>query len=177
MRFSKTLAVCTLAFLTQSFLSVPSLASKPKEFSLAQRNQLTLENEFVEWAFVGYEWLSANDRSSIYESTIYIEVKGNTMSIYNTYNREPLGRIASCGGLGCDLGKGSLLATLSFANQGNAYVVRDASQKAAFLKGSRCKVVPDAMPVLECFSNQAPTPGDGRNYLNMPSIIKFVPGT
>lgn len=151
MNFSKAVAICILTSLSPLFISAPSLASESKQLTLAQQKQSTLENDFTTDTFAHYEWVSPDSGEPIYESGIYIVVQGNKMSIYNTYNRYPLGTAAQCGGFGCDLGKGSLLATLDFVKQGNDYIVRNASQRAAFLQGSRCKVVEFATTILECF--------------------------
>ena len=98
----------------------------------------TLEAGWVDSSgFTSFAWLRSDDNRELYSSAVYLSLSGNKLSIYNTYNAAPLGQLARCGGLGCDLGKGQLLATLEVVPQGsNRYLVTNASQKASFLQGA-----------------------------------------
>jgi hypothetical protein len=100
-----------------------------------------------------------------------IQIKQNTLNIYNTYKLDPFGKNARCGGLGCDLGKGALVATLKFEPKGSSFIVREASGKAGFLTGARCRIVDGYAPVLECASNKSPASS------NMQSVFRFAPGS
>lgn len=140
----------------------------------AQQSNLSLSKAWEDGnGFTSFEWLSAKDNETIYSSAVYTEVNQNTLSIYNTYNRAPLGQYARCGGLGCDLGKGQLVATVKFERKGSGFIVREASSKAGFLVGAQCRLVDSYMVILECKSNKSPAIGT----VNIPSIFRFAPGT
>ena len=78
------------------------------------------------------------------------------MTLYNSHQLEPLGQNARCGGFGCNLAKGSLVATLTFERQGNLFVVREASERASFLQGAKCRLKPSYNDILECSSPNSP---------------------
>lgn len=141
-----------------------------QEAQIAQAQ--TLETVWTDaTGFAYFDWLRAEDNRELYSSSLYLSVSGNTLSIYNTYNAEPLGRLARCGGLGCDLGTGSLVATLEFVQQGsNLFTVQSASSRASFLQGAQCRIVGNVLQALECFSEQGPS-------ADMPSVFRFSPGT
>jgi hypothetical protein len=120
--------------------------------------------------FVTYRWLSPGG-DTIYSSTLYTEISQNTLSIYNTYVRDPFGSNAICGGLGCDLGKGQLIATLRFESQGSRFIIRQTSGRTDFLLGAQCHLVDSYMTVLVCTSNNSPMP------YSRPNIFRFSPAS
>ena len=123
-------------------------------------------------AFLLFSWSRVEDNEEIYSSALYTEISQNTLNIYNTYKLEPFGKSARCGGLGCDLAKGQLVASLKFESNGNRFVVRESSGKAGFLTGAKCRVLEENyLLVLECRSNKTP------DSINMPSIFRFAPGS
>ncbi|MBE9009140.1 hypothetical protein IQ250_02850 [Pseudanabaenaceae cyanobacterium LEGE 13415] len=139
----------------------------------AQQSNRTLRQAWSDAnGFVSFGWLRAEDGGEIYSSAVYVEVKQNTLNIYNTYKLDPFGKNARCGGLGCDLGKGQVVGTLNFEPQGSQFIVRNASGQASFLKGARCRVAEGYVKVLECTSTQNPASRAG-----MSSIFRFTPGT
>lgn len=83
-----------------------------------------------------------------------------------------MGKYSRCGGLGCDLGKGQLIAALNFESRGNVLIIQSATGKAAFLNGARCKLVESDLKILECTSKQNPNPD-----AKIPSIFRFTPGS
>jgi hypothetical protein len=121
--------------------------------------------------FTLYSWLRAEDESEIYSSPVYTEINQNTLNVHNTYRLDPFGKNARCGGLGCDLGKGQLIATLRFDSKGDSFLIKEASGNAAFLKGSQCRLIRGYVQVLECTSTQNPSGS------KMPSIFRFSPGS
>jgi hypothetical protein len=144
----------------------------PLTIQVTQQTDLTLEAAWANRGFTAFSWIRMDDSHSLYNGTVYTEVTGNTLSIYNSYLRSPLGQLARCGGLGCDLGKGALIATLEVEPQGNSFIVKSASGSASFLQGAVCNVLQtDYPPVLECISNQSPA------FSNIPSRFRFSPGT
>jgi hypothetical protein len=140
---------------------------------IAQQRTSTLESAWTDGTgFTSYTWSRASDGGSFYSSSIYTVVSGNTLSIYNTYMSEPLGQFARCGGLGCDLERGELVATIEFAYQSsNTFVVQSASPRASFLQDAQCRITGEYMKVLECSAPRGPS------VQNLPSIYTFVPGT
>jgi hypothetical protein len=140
---------------------------------IAQQRTSTLESAWTDGTgFTSYIWSRATDGGSLYSSSIYTVVSGNTLSIYNTYMSEPLGQFARCGGLGCDLGRGELVATIEFASQANgSFVVQSASSRASFLQDAQCRIIGEHMKSLEC---RAP---HGPSVQNLPSTFTFIPGT
>lgn len=156
--------------LSAAFLLISASGVGSQEVSLAQAQ--TLETDWADGpGFASYAWLRAEDNRELYSSAVYLSLSGNSLSIYNTYNAEPLGHSARCGGLGCDLGKGQLLATIEVMPQGgNRYSVVTASQKASFLQGAQCRVAESYLQVFECFSSSGPN-------VDLPSAFRFSPGT
>lgn len=138
----------------------------------AQQKNLTLSDAWTDGnGFTLFNWLRSEGAGIIYSSAVYIEVKQNTLTVYNTYKLDPFGRYARCGGLGCDLGKGQLISILNFVYQDNLFIVKSASGKAKFLQGAQCRVLKDYMKFLECKSTQNPTPNTSTS-----SIFRFAPG-
>jgi len=132
--------------------------------------------------FATFSWIRGEDKGTLYQSAIYLELNRNKLSIYNTYNRAPLGMYTRCGGLGCDLGKGSLVGTLNFKKQQDTFIVESATGQSSFLKGAQCTLDESRLlvsAILECRTNKTPLPlppiGTPRN--DMPSIFIFSPGT
>lgn len=159
-----------ISVLSAGFLLMGTSGARAQGVLLAQAR--TLETGWTDGAgFANYAWLRTEDEGELYASAVYLSLSGNSLSIYNTYNAAPLGQLARCGGLGCDLGKGQLLATLEVVPQGNnRYTVTSASQKASFLQGAQCRVVEDYMQVFECFASSGP-------MADLPSTFRFSPGT
>ncbi|AMA08913.1 hypothetical protein [Picosynechococcus sp. PCC 73109] len=140
---------------------------------LAQQKAFVLQEAWgFSRGFASFDWLRAEDKETIYSSAVYTEINRNTLAVYNTYKQDPFGKYARCGGLGCDLGKGQLIATLNFESRGNLLIVQSATGKAAFLNGALCKLVESYLTVLECTSKQNPNPD-----AKIPSIFRFAPGS
>lgn len=159
-----------ISVLSAAFLLMGTSGARAQEVPLAQSQ--TLETAWAyDSGFANYAWLRTEDEGELYSSAVYLSLSGNSINIYNTYNAAPLGHSARCGGLGCDLGKGQLLATIEVAPQGgNRYSVVAASQKASFLQGAQCRVAGSFPQVFECFSSSGPS-------ADLPSIFRFSPGT
>ncbi|ACB54597.1 hypothetical protein cce_5251 (plasmid) [Crocosphaera subtropica ATCC 51142] len=122
--------------------------------TLLVQNKTTLES--INWGFFSYYIRYPHDTeypypNAIYKSVVYLERKNNIIYIYNTYLRRPLGQANGCGGLGCDMGKGSLLGTLKLQRRGNFLVVTEATEQAKILNNVKCQVQgDDTVPVLSC---------------------------
>ena len=159
-----------ISVLSAAFLLIGTSSARAQGMPLAQAQ--TLETVWADGSgFANYAWLRTEDDGELYSSAVYLSLSGNSLSIYNTYNAAPLGQLARCGGLGCDLGKGQLLATLEVMPQGdNRYTVVSASQKASFLQGAQCRVAGSYFYFFECFSPRGPI-GD------FISTFRFTPGT
>lgn len=123
-------------------------------------------------AFMRFTWRRIEGDATLYSSDLSTELTGNTLRIFNAYKRDPFGKYARCGGLGCDLARGQLVSTISFESSGGAFIVRSASGSASFLTGSQCMLrgVRD-MQELVCRSSKTPA------SVAMPSIFVFSPGT
>lgn len=142
-------------------LAMPWARSQP----IAQQTSPTLEEAWpYDNNFVVYEWLRS-DRSKLYSHALEVQLAGNKLSLYNTHLSEPLGQNVRCGGFGCDLATGSLVAALTFERQGNLFVVREASERASFLQGAKCKITAH---ILECTSTKSPP-----RSANFPGIFRF----
>jgi len=168
----------------------------------AQQTSTTLEEAWPHGGFASYQWLrlqqawpdndfatyewrpSYQNRDVLYSSSVYIEVVGNTLKIYKANLSEPLGQRSRCGGLGCDLAKGSLVATLNLEHRRtleidpnrqpfplivNLFVVGETSERASFLQGAQCRTV---YHMLECVSTQIPP----ISTTNLPSFYRFTLG-
>lgn len=161
-----------LLFFTTS-LTIGFAQSAITSSAFAQQGNRSLSQAWSDAnkAFVSFSWSRAEDNQEIYSSALHTEISQNTLSIYNTHKLDPFGKNARCGGLGCDLGKGQLVATLKFEPKGNRFIVREASSKAGFLTGAQCRLVAGYMVVLECTSNKSPASS------NMPSIFRFTPSS
>jgi len=168
-RFSK-FGLVLLVIFSMSFASIHSAVAK-LPLQIGQQSSQSLQSRWSDGVgFVTLNWLRASDRATLYSSTVYLSVTGNRISVFNTYAKEPFGQLARCGGLGCDLGKGALVATLDLVPKGNSLSVQNASAKASFLKGATCSVVEDYLQVLECSSSKG---AQG----SLPSLFVFAPGT
>lgn len=164
------LLICSIAITTSITVSFPAIA-KLQTFQTSQQTSQTLQSAWgFSSGFTFFHWLRAEDKGKVYSSTVHILVKNNKLSIFNAYQREPLGQLARCGGLGCDLGKGSLIATLKFLRQGDRFIIKTTSSKATFLKGASCKVDKTGLSSLECLSDEGP---QGK----FPSLFKFLSGS
>lgn len=159
-----------ISALSAAFLLMGTSGAKAQGVPLAQAQ--TLETGWADGSgFANYTWLRSEDDGELYSSAVYLSLSGNTLSIYNTYNAAPLGQLARCGGLGCDLGKGQLLATLEVVPRGsNRYTVINTSQKTSFLQGAQCNVAGSYFQFFECFSPSGP-------IFDSPSTFRFTPGT
>ena len=159
-----------ISVLSAAFLLVGTSGARAQGVPLAQAQ--TLETDWaISSSFADYKWLRTEDEEEFYSSAVYLSLSGNSLSIYNSYKAAPLGQQARCGGFGCDLGKGQLLATLEVIPQGNKrYTVASASQKASFLQGAQCRLAGSHFYFFECFSSRGPI-GD------TPSTFRFTPGT
>lgn len=159
-----------ISVLSAAFLLMGTSGARVQGVPLAQAP--TLETGWGDGSgFAYYTWLRSEDDREPYSSAVYLSLSGNSLSIYNTYNAAPLGHLTRCGGLGCDLGKGQLLATLEVVPQGsNRYTVVSTSQKTSFLQGAQCRVAESYMQVFECFSSSGPS-------ADLPGIFRFSPGT
>lgn len=150
-------------------LSCP-LKVKAQGLQVAQ-SQTLQDNWGNATGFASFVWSRSEDGGEIYASTVYLSLSGNKLSIYNTYNAAPLGHLARCGGLGCDLGKGQLLANLEVVKQGqNLFTVTSTSDKVSFLQGAQCRIEESYLQVFKCFSLRGPNS-------DMPSVFTFSPGT
>ena len=160
----------TISIMSIAFLLIATLDSRAQEMLVAQTQ--TLESTWTDgYGFTNFTWLRSDDNRELYSSTVYLSLSGNSLDIYNTYSAAPLGHLARCGGLGCDLGKGQLLASVEFTQQNDGtYFVTSASDKADFLQGASCAVNESFLPVLECFSSRGPG-------ADISSIFRFLPGT
>lgn len=156
-----------------TLLIVGFIQSAITSSAIAQQGNRSLSQAWSDAnkAFMSFSWLRPEGNQIIYSSALYTETNQNTLSIYNTYKLDPFGKNARCGGLGCDLGKGQLIAILKLESKGSRFIVREASGKAGFLAGAQCRLVADYMTVLECISNKSPVSS------NMPSIFRFAPGS
>lgn len=159
-----------ISVLSTAFLLIGTSGARAQGVTLAQAQ--TLETVWADGSgFANYVWLRTEDEGELYSSAVYLSLSGNSLSIYNTYNAAPLGHSARCGGLGCDLGKGQLLATLEVVPQGsNRYTVINTSEKTSFLQGAQCKVTGSYFQFFECFSPSGPS-------ADLPSTFRFTPGT
>lgn len=136
------------------------------------------------WPIRGYATyeLARSDGSILYSSTVFLEVAGNQVYVYNTYLRDPLGSFSRCGGLGCDLGRGSRIGSLSFRNtvhnQSPIYSILNSDGQASFMQGSICQVIDDnVFDKLMCRTLQGPHPEmTGTNWRDQTYVI-FTPGT
>jgi hypothetical protein len=123
-------------------------------------------------AFMRFTWRRIDGNTALYSSDLATELTGNTLRLFNTYKRDPFGKYARCGGLGCDLGRGQLLSTISFEPRGGLFIVRNASGTASFLTGAQCTLRGTRdMQELVCRTSQTPT------SVAMPSAFIFSPGT
>lgn len=122
--------------------------------------------------FAFLQWLRVEDESVLYRSEVFMTTDSNQLNVYNTFKKEPFGSLARCGGLGCDLEQGNLVATLTFASgQNGTLLVSAATGSARFMQGARCQIEQSYLPVLTCYTEQGP------NSINVPSMIRFSPGT
>ena len=159
-----------ISILSAAFLLIGTSSARAQGVPLAQSQ--TLETVWADGSgFASYEWFRTEDEGELYASAVYLSLSDNSLSIYNTYNAAPLGHSARCGGLGCDLGKGQLLATLEVVSQGsNRYTVVNTSEKTSFLQGAQCRVAGSYFQFFECFSLSGPS-------ADLPSTFRFSPGT
>lgn len=159
-----------ISILSVALLLSCTLEAKAQGLKVAQSQ--TLQDSWADApGFASFTWARDEDGREIYSSSVYLSVSDNQLSIYNTYNTAPLGHLARCGGLGCDLGKGQLLATLEVVKQGqNLFTVTSTSDKASFLQGAQCRIDESYLQVFKCFSLRGPNS-------EMPSIFTFSPGT
>lgn len=154
-----------------SFIGVSYATNAP--FVSAQQNNRTLREAWSDAnGFTSFDWVRAEDGGEVYSSAVYVDIKQNTLNIYNTYKLDPFGKYARCGGLGCDLGKGQVVGILNFESQGSQFIVRNASGQVSFLKGARCRISERHVKVLECTSTQNPA-----SRADIFSIFRFTPGT
>ena len=149
-----------------------SCTSEVKAQSLQVAQNQTLQDSWADApGFASFTWARDEDGREIYSSAVYLSLSGNQLSIYNTYNAAPLGHLARCGGLGCDLGRGQLLANLEVVKQNrNLFTVTSTSDKVSFLQGAQCRIDESYLQVFECFSLRGPNS-------EMPSVFRFSPGT
>ena len=167
---SITMRKIAISILSAALLLICTLEVKAQGRQVAQGQ--TLQDIWADAAgFASFTWARDVDGSEIYSSAVYLSLSDNQLSIYNTYNTAPLGHLARCGGLGCDLGRGQLLANLEVARQGqNLFTVTSTSDKASFLQGAQCRIDEGYLQVLKCSSLRGPNS-------EMPSIFTFSPGT
>ena len=160
-----------VSILGAAFVFSSTSVARPRSVPLAQAQ--TLQSSWGISGFAEYSWHRANDGRELYSSPVYISLSGNSLNIYNTYNTAPLGQQTACGGFGCDLGRGQLLATLTVVPQGtDHYTVVSASQDVDYLQGAQCRINQDlaVFGAFECFSLSGPN-------IDQPSIYRFIPGT
>lgn len=151
-------------------LSCTTLEVQAQSLPLAQ-SQMLQDNWTDATGFARFTWSRDEDGGEVYSSAVYLSLSGNQLSIYNTYNAAPLGHLAQCGGLGCDLGKGDLLANLEVVKQGqNLFTVVNTSDNVSFLQGAQCRIEESYLQVFKCFSLRGPNS-------EMPSVFTFSPGT
>ncbi len=159
-----------ISILSVGLLLSHTLDAKSQRTQVAQTQ--TLETNWSDApGFADFTWHRAEDDGEVYSSVVYLSLSGNKLSIYNTYNAAPLGHLARCGGLGCDLGTGQLLGILEVTQQDrNLFIVTNASDKTSFLQGAQCRVEESYLQVFECFSLRGPD-------AEVPSVFRFSPGT
>lgn len=147
-----------------------TLETKAQTLQVAQSQ--TLQDSWADApGFASFTWARDEDGRELYSSTVYLALSDNQLSIYNTYNAAPLGHSARCGGLGCDLGRGQLLATLEVVKQSqNIFTVTNTSDRASFFQGAQCRIDESYLQVFKCFSLRGPNS-------EMPSIFTFSPST
>ena len=159
-----------ISILSAMLLLSCSLAVQAQRLQVAQ-SQTLQDNWTNATGFASFTWSRNEDGNEIYASTVYLSLSGNQLSIYNSYNIAPLGHLARCGGLGCDLGRGQLLANLEVTKQGqNLFTVTSTSDNVSFLQGAQCRIEESYLQVFDCFSLRGPNS-------EMPSVFTFSPGT
>ena len=118
-----------------------------------------------------YRWVRAKDREVLYSSTIAVKVFKNQMSLFRTCKSDPLGSLARCGALGCDLGIGDPIGVVQFQYDGARFVVANATGSTKFLRGATCEVTSSVYGgVLSCASSNTPS------TITMQSVYEFAPG-
>ncbi len=159
-----------ISILSAALLLSCGLEVKAQRLQVAQ-NQ-TLQDSWADApGFASFTWIRDEDGGEMYSSTVYLSLSGNNLDIYNTYNAAPLGHLARCGDLGCDLERGQLLANLEVVKQDqNLFTVKSTSDKVSFLQGAQCRIDESYLQVFECFSLRGPNS-------EMPSVFTFSPGT
>jgi hypothetical protein len=159
-----------ISILSAALLLSSTLEVKAQGLQVAQTP--SLQSTWADGSgFSSFTWSRAEDGGEIYSSAVYLSLSGNRLSIYNTYNAAPLGHSARCGGLGCDLERGQLVADLEVVKQDqNLFTVISTSGNADFLQGASCAVEESYLQVFKCFSLRGPNS-------EIPSVFEFAPGS
>lgn len=121
--------------------------------------------------FIHYRWSRQEDSQTVYESILAGRFSVNSIYLYSTANRYPIGEFARCGGLGCDLEVGKLLGLLIFTKQGDILHVHSGTMSLNFLTGAQCVLTERPLPTLKCYSLKTPV------GIAMPSMFEFSSGT
>ncbi|ACB54595.1 hypothetical protein cce_5249 (plasmid) [Crocosphaera subtropica ATCC 51142] len=112
---------------------------------LRQQNTKTIESQ-LGWKGFFSLYRMFPDRPDNYDeefpySIVYLEPIGNSLNIYNSYVKKPLGQLAGCNTHYCDRAKASLIGRLNFKEQGNQWIVTEASGQTRILfDNARCEI-------------------------------------
>lgn len=132
-----------------------------------------LEDDLRANGFFSYTWLRPEDREPLYKSAVFAVSKGNKLCVYESVHQDPFGSLARCGGLGCDLKKGELVAILEFKpNTDGTLLVQSATGSTSFMRGAVCQVDKSYLPKLVCRPSQSPA-----SQVQGDAIIVFAPAS
>jgi hypothetical protein len=119
-----------------------------------------------------YQLGRAGESSELYRSVVFLDSSGTNLSIYRTYQIDPLGRNSRCGGLGCDLEKKGLAGVISFSMVPSGLRVVKATGSADFLLNAFCVVKDGPLgALLACKADRFP----GNKV--MKTVVLFSPGS
>ncbi|NER81882.1 MAG: hypothetical protein F6K42_20420 [Leptolyngbya sp. SIO1D8] len=140
--------------------------------SLAQ--EPGLEDDLLGFdGFYSYSWQLPENERPIYQNAVFVLSRGNNLCVYQTVQLDPFGSLALCGGLGCDLEKGELIAELEFTpNADGTLLVQSTTGLASFMRGAVCQVDASYLPTLVCRSPQSPN-----SQVQGDVIIFFAPAS
>jgi len=132
-----------------------------------------LEDDLGADGFFSYTWLRLEDEKPFHESVVFAVSKGNTLCLYQSIQQDPFGSLALCGGLGCDLKRGELVAILEFKpNTDGTLLVQSVTGLVSFMRGAVCQVDASYLPTLVCRSSQSPS-----SQVQGDAIIVFAPAS
>lgn len=123
--------------------------------------------------FYSYSWQRSDNERPLYQSAVFALSRGNKLCIYQTVQQDPFGSLALCGGLGCDLDRGELIAALEFEPSADGtLIVESTTGLASFMRGAVCQVDASYLPTLVCRSSQSPN-----SQIQGDAIIVFAPAS